>query len=317
MEHHASVVLCPVDIWSHQTMHIKLTCLRYEEGLRIVLYTGNLVPAEWEDITEGIWMSPLLPELPDDKPDECPTNFKTAFDQFLGHFKDIPIINWRSLVACFDFSAVKVYFFYSVPGSHKQEKISSYGHLKVRQILKGPNGPDELVDGWPFCGVFSSIGSLGDTEHNWLRSEFLSSFIATRLRDVNIKPPMRLVFPSVSNICESLKGYRSGSNFPYSDKTDIKQPYLRRFLHQWSANRVGRTKAMPHMKLYARNSPDNKQLAWVILTSANLSKAAWGFMTKTDGLRMSNYEAGVIFLPNVFVSTIEAYCFYRLTFLFV
>ena len=45
------------------------------------------------------------------------------------------------------------------------------------------------------------------------------------------------------------------------------------------------------------------------LTSANLSKAAWGIYNKTakfePPLRINNYEAGVLFLPKFIVCLIK------------
>lgn len=43
---------------------------------------------------------------------------------------------------------------------------------------------------------------------------------------------------------------------------------------------------------------DQFSLAWVILTSSNLSKAAWGSLQKTNTqLMIRHYEAGILFLP--------------------
>lgn len=56
---------------------------------------------------------------------------------------------------------------------------------------------------------------------------------------------------------------------------------------------------MPHIKTYCRWS--DKGLHWFLLTSANLSKAAWGAFNKGSNLdvplRIMSYEAGVMFLP--------------------
>lgn len=56
---------------------------------------------------------------------------------------------------------------------------------------------------------------------------------------------------------------------------------------------------MPHIKTYCRWS--DRGLYWFCLTSANLSKAAWGAFnkgTKLDTpLRIMSYEAGVLFVP--------------------
>lgn len=67
---------------------------------------------------------------------------------------------------------------------------------------------------------------------------------------------------------------------------------------------------MPHIKSYTRYSPDMKRIPWFVLTSANLSKAAWGTVGK-DSHYIMNYEGGVIFIPKFVVrGNIDAYqCF--------
>ncbi|KAF4514146.1 UNVERIFIED_CONTAM: hypothetical protein B566_EDAN019277, partial [Ephemera danica] len=46
--------------------------------------------------------------------------------------------------------------------------------------------------------------------------------------------------------------------------------------------------------------PDGQHLAWFLLTSANLSKAAWGRTThRGEGQNIMSYEAGVLFLPKL------------------
>jgi len=60
---------------------------------------------------------------------------------------------------------------------------------------------------------------------------------------------------------------------------------------------------MPHIKTYARLSPHADQLGWFILTSANLSKAAWGKLNKNqDRLTIMSWEAGILFIPQLFVT---------------
>lgn len=76
---------------------------------------------------------------------------------------------------------------------------------------------------------------------------------------------------------------------------------------QWKATQTARDKAIPHIKSYTRISPDYKTIPWFVLTSANLSKAAWGIDGK--GLYIMNYEAGVVFIPH-FVVRKSTYCSY-------
>lgn len=55
---------------------------------------------------------------------------------------------------------------------------------------------------------------------------------------------------------------------------------------------------MPHIKTFVRYSGQN--LAWMLLTSSNLSKAAWGALQKNNSqLMIRSYELGVLFLPSV------------------
>jgi tyrosyl-DNA phosphodiesterase-1 len=50
---------------------------------------------------------------------------------------------------------------------------------------------------------------------------------------------------------------------------------------------------MPHIKTYSRLDIKNGKIGWYLLTSANLSKAAWGDFQKT-GLFIRSYELGVL-----------------------
>jgi len=66
---------------------------------------------------------------------------------------------------------------------------------------------------------------------------------------------------------------------------------------------------MPHIKTYARISPDGTKLGWFLLTSANLSKAAWGKLNKNhDRVTVMSWEAGVLFLPQLFVISYTNLC---------
>ncbi|KAF9812413.1 hypothetical protein SFRURICE_005524 [Spodoptera frugiperda] len=70
---------------------------------------------------------------------------------------------------------------------------------------------------------------------------------------------------------------------------------------QWQAKSTCRNQAMPHIKSYTRYS--NGKAAFYLLTSANISKAAWGQVNKGNGaLRIMSYEAGVLLLPKFVIN---------------
>lgn len=73
------------------------------------------------------------------------------------------------------------------------------------------------------------------------------------------------------------------------------------FFSQWKADSLQRSRAMPHIKSYTRVSPCLSKLAYYLLTSANLSKSAWGGNIQKDGgVHIRSYEVGVLFLPELF-----------------
>lgn len=69
---------------------------------------------------------------------------------------------------------------------------------------------------------------------------------------------------------------------------------------EWKADVMKRTRAMPHVKSYCRMSPCYTKLAWFLLTSANISKAAWGSLNKDLTSYVRSYELGVLFIPSFF-----------------
>lgn len=139
------------------------------------------------------------------------------------------------------------------------------------------------------------------------------------------------IFPTVEDVRTSLDGYISGGSLPYQSRTNEGQPWLKNYLQSvfiqllffsfqqkqnnwhliscvinsssaWRSKSRERTKASPHIKTFCRISPDGKKCAWFLLTSANLSKAAWGTSQKNDTqFYIRSYEAGVLFLPKYIV----------------
>ena len=107
---------------------------------------------------------------------------------------------------------------------------------------------------------------------------------------------IKVVYPSKQNVLDSLDGILGGGCLPYRRQIHQKQPWLRDYLHQWRSEKWSRTSAMPHVKTYSQ--VQDGKAAFVLLTSANLSRAAWGKLNKTkDKLNIMSYEAGILLVP--------------------
>lgn len=199
---------------------------------------------------------------------------------------------------------MNVFLVTSIPGTYTDSNHGyPHGHGRVAHLLSKHSAP--INDNCPIVAQSSSLGSFGAGPDAWLATEFVNSFRRDSqpigLRKV---PAIRVIYPSFNNVAGSHDGLIGGGCLPYGNQVHQKQLWLNDFLYQWRADCRYRNKAMPHIKTYRRWS--DKQMFWFILSSANLSKAAWGSMSKTKTsptLRISNYEAGVLFLPKFVTHT--------------
>lgn len=283
------------------THHTKMMLLLYKDGLRVIVHTANMVPSDWAQKTQAVWVGPLCPRLaPGSKDGDSETGFRADLLSYLSAYGDMHINEWCHYIRTHDFSAVKVFLVGSVPGRHTGPRKSCFGHLRLRNLLSQHGPSKDLVSNhWPLVAQFSSIGSLGASAESWLLGEFLSSLSTTKGSVVTARSvPLKLVFPSVDDVRCSLEGYPAGASIPYSIVTADKQRWLDSYFHRWKSDRLGRSAASPHIKTYTRLSPSSKQIAWLLVTSANLSKAAWGALEKNGSqLMIRSYELGVLLFP--------------------
>ncbi len=204
----------------------------------------------------------------------------------------------RTLAIQVDFSPVNVFLVASVPDSHRGGEINLWGHRRLAHLLRKHLRPEDLDGSDRVIAQCSSIGSLGPDENSWLRGEFGRALEGHSGQVGGARPRMSVVYPSKGDVMSSYDAILGGGCLPYSMNTHKKQPWLERHLHRWRSDSMNRSRAMPHIKTYARIDENQSRAAYFLLTSANLSKAAWGSLNKAgNGLQIQSYEAGVLFLP--------------------
>ena len=156
-------------------------------------------------------------------------------------------------------------------------------------------------------------------------------------------PTLHIIFPSAPEIRASLDGYASGASIHTKLASAAQQKqlaYLRSHLRHWnpdpdlspsstfctpalpSRNQADeekspvpgkgraslRARAAPHIKTYTRFSDGHMRgVEWAMLTSANLSRQAWGEVPKkgTGEVWVQSYEVGVVVWPGVCASAGE------------
>jgi tyrosyl-DNA phosphodiesterase-1 len=228
----------------------------------------------------------------------------------------------------YDFSGAEVCIVASVPGRHAAS-AAKWGHLKLRRCLQTAlkttdgNGTSGCSSGGGggvghIACQYSSTGSMGKGEV--YLDELKESFSATAASSNSGSTlslhrgavRMELIWPTVECVRSSLQGYASGGSLPCNVASiydvderggrplRIKEGFAR-LLHKWEGAPPARHAATPHIKSFCRYRERSEgigvDLDWFLLTSKNLSQAAWGVLqTNKTKLYIKSYEIGVLFI---------------------
>ena len=134
---------------------------------------------------------------------------------------------------------------------------------------------------------------------------------------------LKLVFPTVQEIRDSVEGYRGGGTVPSNIK-NVRKPFLKDLWRKWSSsdsiggvtdhrrhalnnsNALSKPNNVPHIKsFYQINDDDddsNNAFDWLCITSHNISQAAWGSIADNQGgngkhIFVRSWELGVFVSP--------------------
>ncbi|XP_074270032.1 tyrosyl-DNA phosphodiesterase 1 [Silene latifolia] len=296
---------------SYGTHHSKAMLLVYPRGVRVIVHTANLINVDWNNKSQGLWMQ----DFPWKNQNEASegSQFESDLVSYLQALKfpefsaNLPAIGRHKVDASFfkkfDYRAATVRLIASVPGYHTGPNLRKWGHMKLRSVLEQCTFDKEFKRS-PLIYQFSSLGSLDEKWMTELRSS-MSSGMAADKTPLGPGDPL-IIFPTVEDVRWSLEGYAAGNAIPSPIK-NVEKEFLKKYWAKWKATHSGRCRAMPHIKTFVRYNGQN--LAWFLLTSSNLSKAAWGALQKNGSqLMIRSYELGVLFLPGVVRSRHEFSC---------
>eukprot|EP00762_Andalucia_godoyi_P000752 ANDGO_03768.mRNA.1 Tyrosyl-DNA phosphodiesterase 1 len=175
----------------------------------------------------------------------------------------------------------------SVPGAHTGSALYRYGHMRVRKLLgavrSSPFTKPTASSSRKLWCTCSSIGALSDS---FLTDQLARSF---GCKDV------QLSWHSVFDVENSFFATEMADHLWLESKQCT--PHLRermtnlRFRHE--------SGILSHAKFYCNSVKSSSQsVDFVLVTSANLSKAAWGSLSSDDdSLRILSFEIGVLFQP--------------------
>ncbi|KAK8059761.1 phospholipase D/nuclease [Apiospora saccharicola] len=301
------------------THHSKMLILfRNDDTAQVIIHTANMISKDWTNMTNGVWSSPMLPLSKSEENQDFTTGsghkFKSDLLSYLRAYNTKRSV-CRPLadsLAKFDFSAVRGTLIASVPGRHAVEtdpRETRWGWAALKQALRVV--PVSLGNSEVVVQV-SSIATLGGTDA-WIQRTLFDS-LSSAARSTS-RPSFKVVFPDSSEIRRSLDGYASGGSIhtKIQSKQQAEQlEYLRPIFCHWANDAengvklaegvavrdAGRKRAAPHIKTYIRYGQNS--IDWALLTSANVSKQAWGkAQGGSSGFEIESWEIGVLVWPEL------------------
>ncbi|KAG5358044.1 Tyrosyl-DNA phosphodiesterase 1 [Yarrowia sp. B02] len=286
------------------THHTKMMVLFFteagERSAQVVIHTSNMIPHDWNNMCQGVWKSQRVKE----KTEKGATStFEKDIVAYLQEYKLEVTSKLIKFVQRFDWSQETARVVGSVPGTHADKK---WGLTRVADLLdehkEEHRGDYEGAEKDTIVLQGSSIGSLGVTD-KWISPQLVGALDGRnpRNKDGERLPESQIVWPTVENVRRSFDGYDMGVSIHFKNETDTHKKqyaYMKERMNIWKADEKHRTRAMPHIKTYTRFTRAGK-LRWVLLTSANISKYAWGSVTAAKEAKFSipSWELGVLLFP--------------------
>ena len=92
-----------------------------KDSKKVAIYSANLIEVDWEERTQIIWMSPLLPRLEKNESKDFDEkneseNFKSDLLNYISSYNLSQLEKIKEEIETFDFSQVKIRLVASIPG---------------------------------------------------------------------------------------------------------------------------------------------------------------------------------------------------------
>ncbi|EJD52434.1 phospholipase D/nuclease [Auricularia subglabra TFB-10046 SS5] len=332
-------------------MHIKLMLLFYKSGrLRVAIPTANFIQYDWRDIENAVWLQDIpkrdaptpfakLPKELDFAAQLVDTlralNVGRAVESQMQNGFAPPLRALDELRMWWDWSKVTARLVPSLKGSHEGwPRVTRVGHTSLLKALR-----DLGADTPGSCKLLLECqgSSIGQYTRRWTHQFYRSargepsekfSWIAKQSAFDNLPyPPIKIIFPSLRTVEESVLG-KPGGGTMFCDPKTWKAPKFPRENFFDSNSKRGRV--LMHTKMILgiferdtmftakgkrRDDPYDtdddevtivepkstkkreKLAGWLYVGSHNFTPAAWGHLSGssiTPILSIRNYELGVV-----------------------
>eukprot|EP00949_MAST-11_sp_MAST-11-sp1_P000761 g761.t1 len=243
--------------------HGKIALIIYETGIRVVVFTCNMIQLDWQHKVNAVWVQDF-PRL------ASPAMLMSEFGSLLAHYVASlggRCSEWASKLLHFDFSSAVAQICCSIPGSSMGNACSL---RRLGSLI--PSRPK-----LPIVCLHSSFGKLGKRWFDHFQAHAGGG-------------PLKIIWPTRDDVANSNLGLDAGGSIFLNDKF-VNQAILEK-LHLFHCIDGKRKNFTPHMKCYLQHDEKTNEIKWLLLTSANMSPSAFGY---AGGKTLRSWEFGVVF----------------------
>ncbi|KAF9108973.1 hypothetical protein BGX27_008175 [Mortierella sp. AM989] len=305
------------------TFHTKLMMLFYPTFCRVVVTSANLVPHDWEQLVNTVYvqdfaMLPAAVQTPEQLGDFGSTLYNylkvmTLPDKIL------------SVIKAVDFSTAKVLLVPTVQGSYLVNSQHTYGIAQLSKVLqaRGLQGKELEVE-----YQTSSLGklTLRFLDEFYRAARGLHVRARSRFADEERLPPIKVVFPTERHVHGSRLREDGAGTICLQSQFWEHPTFPRRVMHDFEC--AGSLKgSLMHSKIVLAKVSDQPSNAttyipvpgsviprqeaisncvgWFYVGSANFTESAWGTVTNKRAtaknvngihINMRNWELGVVYI---------------------
>ncbi|KAK0231472.1 tyrosyl-DNA phosphodiesterase-domain-containing protein [Armillaria fumosa] len=255
----------PKLIGPYGCMHMKFMIIFYKTGrLRVAISTANLVPFDYRDIENVVWLQDIPPRgtpiANDPKADDFPAtmqrvlhgvNVRRALELMVREHPNLPLRRIEDLRSRWDFGKVKVLLVPSLAGKHDGwSEVTLTGHTRLMMAIRNLGLRTKKGKAARKLDIEYQGSSIGTYTTQWVNEFFYSARGESPqdyLDDSKTKraklpyPPLEIIFPSKTTVQESALGVQgggtmfcrkaqwSGKNFPrdrFYDSKSLAGPVL-------------------------------------------------------------------------------------------
>ncbi|ERF69581.1 hypothetical protein EPUS_01911 [Endocarpon pusillum Z07020] len=220
------------------THHTKgMVLFRRDDLAQVIVHTANMIEQDWRNLSQGVWLSPLLPRLASPVSKETSgvlpaigsgSRFKRDFMAYLQHYQH-RTASLVSQLEQYDFSAIKAALVAHVPakfdGIETEPSVQLWGWPALKRTLKNIS-PEKLpeqhsnIQSPPH--IVCQVSSIASLPEKWIRDTLFAALAKTSTAvDIPTKnsrtfsqarPRYSIIFPTPSEIRTCLDGYAAGAS---------------------------------------------------------------------------------------------------------